>query len=83
MAMSRSADRRSCDVLVAGAGLGGTAAAIGFAKAGFDVVSCGADRATGPGRTVAMLDRSIGYLDSLGFWPGVEPHAAPMRGLCA
>ena len=49
---------RGCDVLIAGAGLAGLVAAVGFAQAGFDVVSCGADGRAGRGRTVALLDRS-------------------------
>jgi 2-octaprenyl-6-methoxyphenol hydroxylase len=72
---------RSCDVLVAGTGLAGLTAAIAFAQAGFDVVSCGADQRIGRGRTVAMLDRSVAYLDSLGLWPAIWPDAAPLRTL--
>ncbi len=72
---------RVCDVLVAGAGLAGLVAAIAFAKSGFDVVACGADERLAAGRTVAMLDRSIGYLNSVGLWSDIEPKAAPMRGL--
>ena len=60
-------------MLVAGAGLAGLTAAIAFARAGFDVVACGADERNARGRTVAMLDRSIAYLDSLGLWPAIEP----------
>jgi 2-octaprenyl-6-methoxyphenol hydroxylase len=77
---AQSADR-VCDVLIAGAGLAGLAAAIAFARAGFDVVSCGADERLARGRTVAMLGGSIAYLDSLGAWPAIEPEAAPMRAL--
>ncbi len=72
---------RVCDVLVAGAGLAGLAAAIAFARAGFDVLACGPDERFARGRTVAMLDRSIAYLDSLGLWAAIEPEAAPMRAL--
>jgi 2-octaprenyl-6-methoxyphenol hydroxylase len=72
---------RVCDVLVAGAGLAGLTAAIAFAEAGFGVVSCGTDERLARGRTVAMLDRSIAYLDSLGLWGAIEPEAAPMRAL--
>ena len=72
---------RACDVLVAGAGLAGLTAAIAFARAGFDVVACGGDERLARGRTVAMLDRSIAYLDALGLWAAVEPKAAPMRAL--
>ncbi len=78
--LEKSVDRR-CDVLVAGAGLAGLTAAIAFAEAGFDVVSCGADERIARGRTVAMLDRSIAYLESLGLWQAIEPDAAPMRAL--
>jgi len=78
--LEESVDRR-CDVLIAGAGLAGLTAAIAFAEAGFDVVSCGADERMARGRTVAMLDRSIAYLQSLGLWQAIEPDAAPMRAL--
>jgi 2-octaprenyl-6-methoxyphenol hydroxylase len=81
--MSRFAEPagRVCDVVVAGAGLAGLAAAVAFARAGFDVVSIGGDERTAHGRTVAMLDRSVAYLDSQGLWASVEPEAAPMRSL--
>ena len=72
---------RACEVLVAGTGLAGLTAAIAFAQAGFDVVSCGADERTALGRTVAMLDRTVAYLDSLGLWPAIRADAAPMRTL--
>ena len=78
--LERRADR-VCDVLIAGAGLAGLTAAIAFAEAGFDVVSCGADERLARGRTVAMLDRSIAYLRSLGLWAAIEADAAPMRAL--
>ncbi len=68
-------------MLIAGAGLAGLTAAIAFARAGFDVVACGADERGRRGRTVAMLDRSIAYLEQLGLRAAVEPQAAPMRAL--
>ena len=71
----------SCDVLVAGTGLAGLAAAIAFARAGFDVLSCGADERVARGRTVAMLDRSVAYLESLGLWSAIRGDAAPLRTL--
>src|SRR5271169_3775611 len=77
----KTAADRSCDVLVAGTGLAGLTAAIAFAQAGFDVVSCGADVRSARGRTVAMLDRSVAYLDSLGLRTAIEPDAAAMRAL--
>ena len=72
---------RGCDVLIAGAGLAGLVAALGFARAGFDVVCCGADERAGRGRTVALLDRSVSYLKSLGLWAPLSAQAAPMRTL--
>jgi 2-octaprenyl-6-methoxyphenol hydroxylase len=73
--------QRSCDVLVAGAGLAGLVAALGFARAGFDVVLCGVNERTGRGRTVALLDRSVAYLDALGVWTPLASNAAPLRAL--
>jgi 2-octaprenyl-6-methoxyphenol hydroxylase len=77
---TRSPDR-VCDVLVAGAGLAGLTASIALARAGFDVVCCGVDERMASGRTVAMLDRSVAYLDCLAIWPAVAPRAAAMRAL--
>jgi 2-octaprenyl-6-methoxyphenol hydroxylase len=69
------------DVMVAGAGLAGLAAAFGFARAGFDVVLSGAGERTGRGRTVALLDPSVAFLDSLGLWTRLRAEAAPLRSL--
>src|SRR5271166_2708487 len=73
----RPADR-TCDVLIAGSGLAGLTAAIAFARAGFDVVSCGATERLAQGRTVALLHRSVAFLESLGLWTAIEPQAAAM-----
>jgi 2-octaprenyl-6-methoxyphenol hydroxylase len=81
MAVSLSRDAERCDVLVVGAGLAGLVAAIGFARAGFSVVCCGAADRLGQGRTVALLDRSVDFLKSLDLWRAVEPLGAPLRAL--
>ena len=81
MANDLSPADRVCDVLVAGSGLAGLTAAIAFAAVGFDVVCCGTTEKAAPGRTVALLDRSVAYLDSLGIWALLEPESAPMRAL--
>jgi 2-octaprenyl-6-methoxyphenol hydroxylase len=73
--------RSDSDVLIAGAGLAGLTAAFGMAKAGFDVICCGAAERTGRGRTVALLDQSVGFLDSLGLWASLQSRAAPLRSL--
>jgi len=81
MTNSDEAAGRGSDVLIAGAGLAGLTAAFGLAKAGFDVVSIGLAERTGRGRTVALLDPSVAFLDSLGLWTGLQPQAAPLRAL--
>src|SRR5277367_6372418 len=73
--------RCDSDVLIAGAGLAGLTAAFGMAKRGFDVVCCGAAERTGRGRTVALLNQSVAFLDSLGLWAELQPRAAPLRSL--
>ena len=64
-----------------GGGIAGLTAAFGVAKAGFAVVCCGAGERTGRGRTVALLDQSVAFLNSLGLWADLEPRAAPLRSL--
>ena len=81
MMSGETAAARASDVLIAGAGLAGLAAALGFARAGFDVASCGGGERTGHGRTVALLDRSVALLDSLGLWAPLRAEAAPLRSL--
>lgn len=81
MAGETSPPPETCDVFVVGAGLAGAAAAIGFARAGFATVSCGALDRLGNGRTVALFGRSIELLREFGVWDEVEAAAAPLRSL--
>jgi 2-octaprenyl-6-methoxyphenol hydroxylase len=81
MTNSDEPSRSGPDVLIAGAGLAGLTAAFGLAQAGFDVVCCGATERTGRGRTVALLDQSVAFLDSLGLWASLQSRAAPLRSL--
>ncbi len=81
MTNSQASGARASDVLVAGAGLAGLAAALGFARAGFDVVLSGAGERTGRGRTVALLDHSAAFLDSLGLGTQLRAEAAPLKSL--
>jgi 2-octaprenyl-6-methoxyphenol hydroxylase len=81
MAAHPPASVEDCDLFVVGAGLAGAAAAIGFAKAGFSVVSSGALERLGQGRTVALLGRSVEFLGDLGLREAIEATAAPLRSL--
>src|SRR5471032_1319928 len=71
----------SCEILVVGAGLAGLVAAIGFERAGFDVVLCGAAERLANGRTVALLESSVRLIEALGLWRQVQSRAAPLRAL--
>jgi 2-octaprenyl-6-methoxyphenol hydroxylase len=72
---------KDCDVIVVGAGLAGAAAALGFARAGFSVVSCGETERLGQGRTVALLGKSGDFFRELSVWDRIEADAAPLRAL--
>jgi 2-octaprenyl-6-methoxyphenol hydroxylase len=81
LAMDAETAGLSCEVLVVGAGLAGLVAAIGFERAGFDVILCGSVEQSANGRTVALFDSSIHLLKALGLWEAIEPRAAPLRAL--
>ncbi len=79
--MAETSSSPTFDVVVVGAGLAGLAAALGFARAGFRVVSVGRLERPGPGRTVALLGQTLEFLENLGVLATVERVAAPMRKL--
>ncbi len=62
--MTRSAERY--DILVAGAGSTGLAAALAFARSGMRIGLIGRAPPPLPGRTVALFEASIRFLDALG-----------------
>lgn len=57
---------KSADILVAGAGSTGLAAALAFAKSGLRVALVGRIPPPLPGRTVALFEASLRFLDQLG-----------------
>lgn len=70
------------DILVAGAGVAGLAAAAVFAARGFSVVC--ADPAPAPAggddlRSTAFLEPSVRLLEAAGVWERLAPHAAELR----
>ena len=81
MATQNSQQAAASDIVVIGAGLAGSAAAIGLAQAGFSVLSCGPSDVARNGRTVALFGRSIELLKRLGVWERVEASGEALRVL--
>ena len=69
------------DAIVVGAGLAGLAATLGLARAGLKVASVGRTERGGPGRTVALLGRSVDFLGRLGLRTKIEENGAPLCGM--
>ena len=61
-------DTLEADILVSGAGAAGLAATIALGKAGYSVVCAGPTDAKPNGRTVALFEGSLRFLESLGVW---------------
>lgn len=71
------------DILVAGGGPAGMAAALVAASRGYDV-RLAAPAAPAGGRderTTALMAPAVDFLDHLGVWEHVEPEAAPLKTL--
>src|SRR5829696_6812409 len=65
---------RAFDILIVGAGPAGLAAALAFARDGFETCLVGTPGARGNGRTVALLNGSVRFLQALGMGPlGMGP----------
>jgi 2-octaprenyl-6-methoxyphenol hydroxylase len=66
------------DIVIIGAGLAGSLAAIALAREGHRVALIGPRPAIADGRTTALMDQSIEYLKKLDLWDEVEPLTAPL-----
>lgn len=77
--METKADKSGADILVAGAGLAGLAAALALARAGHDVTIVGPVDLRATTRTVALLDGSMRFFGALGLRAAVEAQGAPLR----
>lgn len=77
--MDISAPETHADILVAGAGAAGLAAAIALAEAGFSVVCVGHVDRRANGRTLALFEASLRFLKALGLWQKLRPQSAPIE----
>jgi 2-octaprenyl-6-methoxyphenol hydroxylase len=69
------------DILVAGAGSTGLAAALAFARSGLKAALVGRIPPPLPGRTVALFEASVRFLHALGALEGVKALACPIEGI--
>ncbi|MFL5025440.1 MAG: UbiH/UbiF family hydroxylase [Microvirga sp.] len=67
------------DIAVVGAGAVGLSAALAFARDGYRTVLIGGLDVRRDGRTVALLNGSVRFLEALGVWPAVASVAAPLE----
>lgn len=67
------------NIAVVGAGAVGLSAAMAFARDGFTTVLVGALDVRRDGRTVALLNGSVRFLEALGVWPALAREAAPLE----
>jgi 2-octaprenyl-6-methoxyphenol hydroxylase len=87
MMMTRGDRRIECQAAVVGGGIVGLAAALALARAGASVVLVDRGRpGAGPvvgsdGRTAALLQPAIDFLEELGVWQAVASGSAPLRRL--
>ncbi len=67
------------DIAVVGAGAVGLSAALAFARDGYRTALVGGLDVRRDGRTVALLNGSIRFLDAIGAWPVLRDGAAPLE----
>lgn len=70
---------RQFDIAIVGAGLAGSLAALALADSGRSVALIAPPTRAADGRTTALMDQSIAFLKTLGFWEAIAPHAAALE----
>ncbi|MBZ9654875.1 UbiH/UbiF family hydroxylase [Phyllobacterium lublinensis] len=71
-------DTRTDPIVVAGAGHVGLIAAIAIGQAFDNVISLGTIQGGNDKRTTALMMPAITFLQKIGLWEAIEPHAAPI-----
>ncbi len=81
MALEHSGEILKTQILVAGAGSTGVAAALAFARSGLKVTLAGRFPPPLPGRTVALFEASLRFLDAIGALTKVKQKACPIEAI--
>ncbi len=71
----------AADIAVVGGGAAGLSAGIALARAGWTVTLVAPPPQRADGRTVALMTGSVSFLDEIGAWTAVAPHASPLASL--
>jgi len=78
-------ESKETDVIVVGAGPAGLAAALGCLKAGLAATlvdtSKSASAQSAKGRSAALFNKTIAFLQRLGVWEAAKAHAEPLKAL--
>jgi 2-octaprenyl-6-methoxyphenol hydroxylase len=72
-------DEKTCEIAVVGAGAVGLSAALAFARDGIRTALIGSLDTRRNGRTVALLNGSVRFLEALGAWASLRSKAAPLE----
>lgn len=74
-------DTITTDIVVAGNGPAGKAAALALAQAGFEIAIAAPEQLRTDQRTTALMMPSIKLLEKLGVWDAIKHHAAPLASM--
>lgn len=66
------------DIAVVGGGLAGRIAALALSRKGYSVALIAPKAERQDGRTTALMDRSVAFLDEIGQWQKIKPRAAAL-----
>lgn len=69
------------DIVIVGAGAVGMAAALTFQREGYRTCLLGPSNITNDGRTVALFQGAICFLDAIGVWPELVGGSAPLESM--